>query len=252
MSLRIPPFKRLPAEGAKRTGLPAGEKLRLLRSADLFRDLDDGQMERVGQMATMSHCVRGQTIYTPGETNEALFLLKRGRVQIYRLGIDGKKLVIGTVGSGTLFGDMALAGQRMFDGYAEAEEDSTLCVMSRHDIESLIVEYPIVGIRLVHLLADRVRYLEQRLEESSLSDVATRVAAALVRAAEGSGPLVHTTHQQIAETVGSHRETVTRVLGDYRDRGWIALHRSSVHILDIAALRTASGLNESADPPHTF
>lgn len=248
MSPRIQPLMRLLAGGTART-TATGEKLRLLRSTDLFHDLDDDQMEHVGQMATMSHCVRGQTIYTPGETNEALFLLKRGRVQIYRLGIDGKKLVIGTAGPGTLFGDMALTGQRMLDGYAEAEEDSTLCVMSRHDIESLIVEYPAVGVRLVRLLAERVRYLEQRLEESSLRDVAARVAASLVRAAEDSGPLVRTTHQQIADTVGSHRETVTRVLGDYRDRGWIALHRSSIEVLDIAALRAAAGLDALAEPP---
>lgn len=217
------------------------EKLRLLRTADLFRGLTDADMERVGQMTMMSQCVRGQTIYAPGETREALFLLKRGRVQIYRLSADGKKLILSSIEPGTVFGDMVLTGQRMFDGYAEAAEDSMLCVMSRHDVEALILEYPTVGVQLVQMLSARVRELEDRLEESSLRDVPSRVAAALVRIQAQQGGAVTMTHQELADIVGAHRETVTRTLGDFRDRGFIALQRSRIAIIAPDALRALSG-----------
>lgn len=217
------------------------EKLRLLRAADIFRGLTDDDMERVGQMTVMSQCARGQTVYAPGETREALFLLKRGRVQIYRLSADGKKLVLSTVEPGTVFGDMTLTGQRMLDSYAEAAEDSMLCVMSQHDLEALILEYPTVGVQLVRLLSAHVRELEDRLEESSLRDVPSRVAAALVRIQAQQGGTVAMTHQELADIVGTHRETVTRTLGDFRDRGLIALQRSHIDIIDPEALRVLAG-----------
>lgn len=239
----------------QRTPTPAGmglasarapeDKLRLLRAADLFRDLTDEDVEQVGHMTVMSHCERGQTIYAPDETGEALFLLKRGRVHIYRLGVDGKKLTLSTVEAGTVFGDMSLTGQRMFDGYAEAAEDSMLCVMSRHDVELLINQYPSIGVQLVRMLADQVRELEDRLEESSLRDVPSRVAAALARAAEQQGRDVATTHQELADLVGTHRETVTRTLGELRDRRLIALRRHHIEILDLEGLREVAGRGDT-------
>lgn len=216
-------------------------KLGLLRAADIFKDLSDEQMHQVEQMTVMTGCPAGRTIYEPGGSGEALFLLKRGRVQIFRLGADGRKLVIGTVLPGTAFGNMSFTGNRMLGGYAEASEDSTICVMSPSDIEALIQTYPVIGVRLLRVLTDRLADLEARLEESTLRDVPSRVAAALVRASEQQGRRIATTHLELAETVGTHRETVTRTLGDFRDRGLISLARNAIVIERIDALRIAAG-----------
>ncbi|MGE3858056.1 MAG: Crp/Fnr family transcriptional regulator [Dehalococcoidia bacterium] len=235
-------FRRPAASTARRAPSPAvEEKLRLLLAADLFQDLPEADVQRIEQMTVMSRCERGQIVYAPDEAREALFLLKRGRIEVYRLVEDGKKLVLNTVHPGMAFGDMALTGQRMLGGYAEAVEDCTICVMSRSDLEALIVEFPAVGVRLVRMLSERLADLEQRLEESSLRDVPSRVAAALVRAAEQGGPKVAMTHQQLADLVGTHRETITRTLGDLRDRRLIALGRSQIEVLDLDALRALAG-----------
>jgi CRP/FNR family cyclic AMP-dependent transcriptional regulator len=217
------------------------EKVRLLLAADLFQDLPEQDVQRIEHMTVMSQCERGQIVYSPDQAREALFLLKRGRIEVYRLGEDGKKLLLNTVQPGMVFGDMALTGQRMLGGYAEAVEDCTICVMSRSDLEALIVEFPAVGVRMVRMLSDRLADLEQRLEETSLRDVPSRVAAALVRSAEQGGPKIAITHQQLADLVGTHRETITRTLGDFRDRGLIALTRSQVEVLDADGLRESAG-----------
>ena len=80
----------------------------------------------------------------PERAGKVLFILKKGKVQLYRLGPDGKKLLINTIGPGTLFGDMPFTGHRMLESYAEAVEESLLCVMGREDIEELIRAYPTV------------------------------------------------------------------------------------------------------------
>ncbi|HXG35386.1 MAG TPA: Crp/Fnr family transcriptional regulator [Dehalococcoidia bacterium] len=213
-------------------------KLGLLKAAELFRGFSEEQMQQVERMTVMARCERGRVIYAPGETGEGLFLLKQGKVQIYRITPEGKKLTIAAVSAGTLFGDMPFAGQTMRDSFAEALEPSTLCVMSRHDLEELIRLYPEVGIRLADNLSRRVKDLESRLEESALRDMHSRVAAALlrVREREGSDRLM-ITHQELAEIVGTYRETVTRILGELRDAGVIDLERRCISIKEPAALR---------------
>ncbi len=236
---------RRPRQGAARgSGVePTEEKLGLLKASDLFCDLSEEQMLRVEKMTVMTRCERGRTVYTPGGTGEALFLLKRGKIHIYRLAPDGKKLVISVVEQDTLFGDMPYTGHRMLDSFAEAAEDSLLCVMSRRDIEDLIAEYPPIGVRLLGRLSQRVRELEARLEESSLHDISSRVAAALVRAAEGHGTPVSITHQELADMIGTHRETITRTLGELQGRGLLTLQRGRIGVDDLDSLRElASGV----------
>lgn len=141
------------------------EKLRLLRAAPLFHGLTDEEMERVGQMTTMSQSVRGQTIYSPGETREALFLLKRGRMQIYRLSGWREAHPQHRRARHRLrrYGAHRTAQARRLCG---GGEDSMVCVMSQHDVETFISPVPVVGVHLAQLLSARVRELEDRLEES--------------------------------------------------------------------------------------
>lgn len=212
-------------------------KLGLLRSSDLFSDLDDRQMGHVEEMTVMTHAERGRLIYSQGETAEALFLLKRGKVNIYRITPDGRKLLTAVVAPGTLFGNMAFTGTTMQNGFAETVEDSTLCVMSRHDIEELVRQYPSVGIRLLDTVSRRVRELEARLEEGLLRDMPSRVAAALLRLRQHQGgDAVAITHQELADNLGTYRETVTHTLGDLQDRGLVALRRGRIEIVDAQAL----------------
>jgi CRP/FNR family cyclic AMP-dependent transcriptional regulator len=212
-------------------------KLGLLRSSDLFSDLDDRQMGHVEEMTVMTHAERGRLIYSQGETAEALFLLKRGKVNIYRITPDGRKLLTAVVEPGTLFGNMAFTGTTMQNGFAETVKDSTLCVMSRHDIEELVREYPSVGIRLLDTVSRRVRELEARLEEGLLCDMPSRVAAALLRLREHQGgDIVAVTHQELADNLGTYRETVTHTLGDLQDRGLVALRRGCIEVVDVQAL----------------
>jgi CRP-like cAMP-binding protein len=184
-------------------------KLGLLRSSDLFSELDDRQMGHVEEMTVMTHAERGKLIYAQGETSEALFLLKRGKVHIYRITPDGRKLLTAVVEPGTLFGNMAFTGTTMQDGFAEAVEDSTLCVMSRHDIEELVQEYPSVGIRLLDTVSRRVRELEARLEEGLLRDMPTRVRSAPSPPGAPEVDSVAITHQELADNLGTYRDRDT-------------------------------------------
>lgn len=218
-----------------------GPKMSYLRQTDLFRDLSGQEMQEIDRMTAMTSCRRGKVFYTPGETGEVLFILKKGRVNVYRITSEGKKLVTATVEAGTVFGEMSLIGQGMYDSFAEAAEDCTLCVMSRTDVEHLLTAKPALALRVVEIMAGRLREAEARLESVAFRSVPARIAATLLQLARGeSRQISGVSHQELADMVGTYRETVTRVLNDFQAEGFIELGRMRIRLLDPDRLATLS------------
>ncbi|MGD9892778.1 MAG: Crp/Fnr family transcriptional regulator, partial [Dehalococcoidia bacterium] len=195
-------------------------------------------MVELDRMTSMTTCQRGRVFYTPGETGEVLFVLKQGRVNVYRVTADGRKLITETIGPGTIFGEMSLIGQGMRGSFAEAATDCTLCVMSRADLEYILATHPQVALRLVETLAARLESAEERLETLAFKGVPARLAETLLRLAGPDGAeIAGVTHQDLAELIGAYRETTTKILNEFRARGLIDLHRLRIRILDPNSLR---------------
>jgi CRP-like cAMP-binding protein len=90
---------------------------------------------------------------------------------------------------------------------------------------------------LIRILAARVTDLEDRLEMQAFQSVTSRLAATLIRLAGESEEIKGASHQQIAETIGASRETVTRALGDFKAQGLVELARNRIEIRNKAGLR---------------
>ncbi|MEX0786173.1 MAG: Crp/Fnr family transcriptional regulator [Dehalococcoidia bacterium] len=234
MGLRARLFRKSDGTPEARPNL-AG-KVAYLSDTDIFRDLSSQELEEIERLTAMSTCRRGKVFYTPGETGEVLFILKRGRVSLYRINPEGKKLVTATIGPGTVFGEMSLVAQGMHDTFAEAADECTLCVMSRSDVEHLLLSKPRVALRFMELMASRLRNVEERMETVAFKSVPTRLATFILQLAE-DGKVVGVSHQDLADMVGTYRETVTRILNEFRSAGYVELERLHVTILRPEALR---------------
>ena len=207
-----------------------------LSENDLFRGVPEQEMIAIGERLPMATASRGSLIYTPGETPEALFLLKAGTVRIYRLAEDGRKLVLATVGPGTAFGEMSLLGQSMTGSFAESIDDCTLCVMSTMDVEQLMEEHPAVAVRLVQLMSKRLRQAEDQLEQLAFNSVPARLGKLLLTLAGDSAEVAGHSHQELADMIGTSRETVSRALVEFKAQGLVDIERRSIRILLRAAL----------------
>jgi CRP-like cAMP-binding protein len=210
------------------------EKMKYLSELTVFQDLTPREMEELNRITTMSTVSRGRVFYRPEEPGEVLFILKEGRVQLYRISPEGKKLVITTLGPHTLFGEMALLGTKMHNTFAEAVEDCLICVMSRTDLERLILSKPQVALRLLEITGKRLREVEERLESMAFKGIPARLASLLLRLADeqNSDEVRGLTHQDLAESVGTYRETATQVLNDLKSQGLIEIGRKRIRILD--------------------
>ena len=216
------------------------EKTGYLAGIDLFRDLSERDMTELERVTTMTAMPRGRVFYRPEDPSEVLFVIKQGRVQLYRISPEGKKLVIATLGAGTLFGEMALPGQQMHNAFAEAMEDCSICIISRPDLERLILDKSSVGMRILELTRKRLSDAEARLEDMAFKGIPARLASLLLRLAadQNSNAVTGLTHQDLAETVGTYRETATQVLNDMKAEGLIDIGRKRIEILDAKRLQS--------------
>ncbi len=218
------------------------EKMKYLSELAVFQDLTPREMEELNRITTMSTVAKGRVFYRPEELGEVLFILKEGRVQLYRISPEGKKLVITTLGPHTLFGEMALLGTKMHNTFAEAVEDCLICVMSRTDLERLILSKPQVALRILEITGKRLREAEERLESMAFKGIPARLASLLLRLADeqGGDEVRGLTHQDLAESVGTYRETATQVLNDLKSQGLIDIGRKRIAILNRETLYTVS------------
>jgi CRP/FNR family cyclic AMP-dependent transcriptional regulator len=210
-------------------------KLRSLSQIDIFQDLSQREVEEIDRSTTMTTCEPGRVFYAPDEMGEVLFLLKKGRVQLYRLSPEGKKLVIAIMESGSIFGEMSIVGQGMHNTFAESIEDCTLCVMSRVDVERILMEKPRVALRFMEAMAHRLQETESQLEDLAFKGIPSRLAGLLLKLSDQT--LVKGfSHQDYAEMLGTYRETTTQILNDFKNQGWIAIGRKRIEIFDREAL----------------
>ncbi len=128
----------------------------------------------------------------------------------------------------------------MHQTFAEAAEDSLVCVLSRGDLERLLQSKPKVAVRLVEVLSRRLEETRTRLEESTFRNSTARVCGGLLRLAQKSSELPGLTHQELADSVGLYRETVTKVLNRLQVQRLVELSKKKIIILDRVGLEKAA------------
>ena len=162
-----------------------------------------------------------------------LFLLKSGRVELYRQTPGGKRLTVAIVEQGAFFGEMSLVGQRLLGTYARAIEESVICALSRNDVERLMLQHPSVAIRIIEVLAQRLQETRDALQQMAFNDVAGRVASLLLQLADRESDIVEGySHKDLAAMVGCLRESLTVTLDRFKSSDAVAIGRKRIEITD--------------------
>ena len=224
------------------------EDLWCMSEVDIFSDLDDQEMAAIAAAAPMRQFAPGELLYSPPQPMETLFILKQGRVRIFRVSRDGRALTTAIITPGTIFGEMLLLGQQMHDNFAEALDKVTVCVMSRSDVQRFLLSDSRIAARISEILGNRVSQLERRLSDTVFKSVPQRIATTLCllagqepRRLLGRGIQIQLTHEQVAALAGTSRETTTKILNEYADQGLVHLGRGRITIADLPRLAAEAG-----------
>jgi CRP-like cAMP-binding protein len=210
--------------------------LSCISKLEIFTDLLPHEISEIDHSSATTHVSKGKVIYSPEDNRETLFLIKEGRVQLYRISIEGRKLVLAMLGPETFFGEMPLFGQAMGDTVAQAVDDVMLCTLGRAEVERILLTYPRIALRLIQVLNERLQEAEERLHESAFLTMPARTAALLLRLAEESNEISGLTHQDLADMLGVYRETVTATLDKLKQDELLKIGRKRITLSDRSAL----------------
>ncbi len=217
-----------------RAAAPPGDLLR-----DVFRSLGQEGMAALSSDVRLKSYVKGQRIFLQGEAADALYLLRQGRVELYHLTRHGKRLKLGVMRAGMIFGEACVLSGGVRYATAEVVEAAQVAAIDRAEVERLIRAEPDFALYLVKELSRRLQLSNWRLVTLAYADVSTRLAAELLHVSqEERATLLPITHQELAERSGLLRETVTKTLDAFQEEGLVELHRGQVRLRDVRALRT--------------
>jgi CRP/FNR family transcriptional regulator, cyclic AMP receptor protein len=210
-----------------------------LGSIPLFRGLAPHELLRFAEVTREKEYPKGSVILFEADPGDALFIVRTGRVKVVLIGEDGREVILGVLGVGEHFGELALIDDQPRSAHVIAMEESALLVLRREDFRRCVEETPAVAWSLMQELSLRLRRADDQIGALVLLDVPGRIARVLLDAAllaqstTLDGPL---THQTIAQMIGASRETVSRAMKEFQDNGWIAVEQRRIRLADRAAL----------------
>ncbi len=217
----------------------------VLRSATLFRELDDEAASALRSSMVEVKVARGEVVFREGDAGERLYVISDGKIKLGRTAPDGRENLLAILGPGQMFGELSLFDPGPRSATATAVTDTVLLGLGHSDLLSWLTGRPEVARALLLQLASRLRRSNDTLADLVFADVPGRVAKALLDlsakfgapAAEGLRVEHDLTQEELAQLVGASRETVNKALADFVQRGWIRLEQRSVILLDVERLR---------------
>jgi CRP/FNR family cyclic AMP-dependent transcriptional regulator len=166
------------------------QQVELLSRVDIFESLEKEEVREILndllERNAEINLRAGEVFYTPRQPDGKLFILKQGRVRIYKMEAS-REFTLEVVDAGTVFGEVAFTPHALRDAYAEAMKPSILLAMDRAEVERLIQRNPQVGIRIISLLSERLHYYETRMQDVTLKEVPARLASLILFLIESEG-----------------------------------------------------------------
>jgi len=201
----------------------------LLRTVPLFSELSADAIASLGRLASRRRYPRDTVVFFENEEGDCLFMILEGRIKVTILGDDGREIILTMLGPGDLFGEMALLDNEPRSATAIAVEESELLLLQRSDFQAVVGENPGISSALIKVLSARLRRANHQIQTLALLDVYGRVARVILDMAREEGRRLkdgriafrRATHQEIANRIGTTRETVTRMLKDLERQGLV-------------------------------
>lgn len=218
--------------------------LEFLRTLALFEGLPHEDMARVAALARERRYRKGTILFNEGDPGEAIYFIKEGRVRVTRLSASGQEQVLRVWGPGSAIGLVVLADKADYPATAQVTEDAILYAFRVDDLLALMPESQPLAANAFRLVGQRLRLARDTAHDLAVHSTHGRLASLLLKTAEEQGSQTITlglTHQDIAGMIGTSRETVTRVLADFRRTRCIVAEGESLRILDEKRLREWMG-----------
>ncbi len=215
-------------------------KAEILRCSFIFSSLNDDELSELANLAIERSFAPNEFIFWDGDTPEWFYIVAEGKVKVLKYSSLGREFIIAFFGPGEMFGEVAVFENKPYPASAQAVAETKVVRIKREDFLSFLANRPQVALRIVSVLAERLRDAQSRLRDLAGERVEQRLASVLLMLSAKLGLTLPFTRQEIADMVGTTTETAIRVMSHLKDRRIIRSVRGKVIILDKEKLRLLS------------
>jgi len=213
-------------------------KLNFLRGLPLFSNLEDKELREISRFTYEKRVEKGNVLFYQGEQGSTLYLIIKGKVKVVLIGDSGKELVLAILKKGDFLGEMSIIEDEVRSATAIALEPTVFLTIDKENFLSFLTKNPKAMLGVLKELSKRLRNADEKIGELAFQNVYERVISYLnalaktrgVKEKEGMFISELPTKREIADFIGSTRESVSRVLNDLHRKGLISLYRKSVII----------------------
>jgi len=208
----------------------------LLRNVPIFSELTEPDIATLARVGTRRRYPKDTVVFFENEEGDFFFMILEGRIKVTILGDDGREIILSVLSAGDFFGEMALLDNEPRSATAIAIEESELLSLHRTDFQNVISDNRGIMSALIRILTARLRRANHQISTLALLDVYGRVARVMLDMAREEGKRLkdgriafrRATHQEIANRIGTTRETVTRMLKDLERHGLIRVEGKEI------------------------
>ena len=203
------------------------EALDSLRTIPLFAAVPDDALSAIADLLIERRVPKNQTIVEEGLSGDYMYVIREGQVKVTKLSGDGREKILELLGPGDFFGEMSLLDDAPRSASVKSLTETHILALSRPDFLKELRRNPDLGMAVIQELTRRVRQMDEQASSLSFQRVRERTQGLLVRLAKddvsqnGRRVTPPLTHQQIADMIGTSRETVTRIVKRLKDQGWL-------------------------------
>ncbi|MDQ0287597.1 CRP/FNR family transcriptional regulator [Desulfofundulus luciae] len=222
------------------------KKIRCMKELEIFSALDFAERERIGALARKRVYRKNEFIFREGEPADTIYLIKYGRVKLFKVSGEGKEIILDILKEDDMFGENTFFEDTLHTMSAQAMEDTFVCSCSREDF-AVLLKNPQISLKIIQLLGKKLNDFTDQVANMAFRDVRGRIAAALLSLAdeygvpspEGITIDIELTHQDIGNLVNASRVMVTKILGLLKQEGIIAARGQRICLLDREKLAEA-------------
>jgi len=212
-------------------------KTEILRHSSIFSNLNDDELSELANLAIEKSFMPNEFIFWDGDAPEWFYIVAEGKVKVIKHSSLGKEFIIAFFSSGEMFGEVAVFEHKPYPASAQTVTETKVIGIKREDLLSFLVNWPQVALKIISVLAGRLRDAQGRLRDLAGERVEQRLASVLLMLSAKLGNTLPFTRQEIADMVGTTTETAIRIMSHLKDRGIIRSVRGKVIILDEEKLR---------------
>jgi CRP/FNR family transcriptional regulator len=215
--------------------------IELLKTSYLCRQLEARDLNALADIVSVKKLARGEVLFLQGDEAKGFYILFSGGVRIYKLSPEGKEYTLHRIRPGDMFAEAAIFKGRTFPANCIAAEASVVAFVPKARFVELLTGSPNISLRMIGALSAFVRDFNQQIADLSLREVPARLASHLLALGKKSGSgwiRLDTTKTELATTLGTTSETLSRNLRKLRDLRVVSVKGNTIEILDPTRLQS--------------